>query len=134
MAEQFNSEVHVNDAAAVIRDKEELEMLSADLLARFSVLVLRRLGLPPREVAMALDSECSVAVRLGAEPPTTRFEATACSNPSTRSGDKQGILTIRPKFTAAINLRRHQSIAPAQPSSPTTLQQALQEQAIQYGA
>ena len=70
--------------------------MSADLLARLLVLVLRRSGLPPREVAMALDSECSVAVRLGAKPPATEFgaSATAGSNLSTRSGDKQGILTI----------------------------------------
>ena len=73
LAEQLNSKVHVNDAAAVTRDKEELETLSADLLAGLSVLVLRRSGIPPREVAMALDSECSVAVRLGAKPPTTGF-------------------------------------------------------------
>ena len=76
---------------------------------------------------MALDSKCSVAVRLSAKPLTTKFGAgaTACSNQSTRSGDKQGILTIRPKFTAGCNLRRNQSIAPAQPSSLTTLEQAI---------
>ena len=37
--------------------------------------------------------------------------------------DKQGILTIRPKVTAACNLRRYQSLA--QPTLPTTLEQAV---------
>ena len=117
----------MDNPAVVAKDKEELETLSADLLARLSVLVLRKSGLTPREVEMALDLECSVAVRLGAKPPITDFGAgaTACSNLPTRSVDKQGILTIRPKFTAACNLMMYQSLAPAQPTLPTTLKQAI---------
>ena len=93
VAVQLNSKGHVDDAAVLARDKEELERLSAGLLARLSALVLRSAGFPPREGATALDFDWSVAVRRGAKPPVTKVggDATACSNPSRWSSGKQGI-------------------------------------------
>ena len=38
-----------------------IEMSSAALLAKLSILVIKSVGFSPREVVMALDSECSVA-------------------------------------------------------------------------
>ena len=49
----------------------------------------------------------------------------ACSNPSRWSVNKQGILTVRPKIIAACNLLRFRSLAPAQPTFPTPLEQAV---------
>ena len=49
------SKIHGDDAAGVVKDKEELEVLSADLLTRLSVRVLRKADFPPMEVVLALD-------------------------------------------------------------------------------
>ena len=101
--------------------------MSAGLLARLSALVLRNAGFPPREVVTTLDLDRSVAVRLGVKPPVTKTGAgaTARSNPSRWSVDKQGFLTIRPKITAACNLMRCRSLALAQPTFPITFEQAV---------
>ena len=119
--------MHWDDPAVVAKDKEELETLSAGLLARLSVLVLRKPGLTPKDVEMAKESECSVAVRPGARPPITELGAgpTAGLILPTRSVDKQGIFAIQPKFTAAYNLMMYQSLALAQPTIPTTLEQVI---------
>ena len=73
VAVQLNSKGHVDNAAVVARDTEELEWLSPDLLVRLSAMVLRNAGLPPRKGVTALDSACSVPVRLGAKPPAPRL-------------------------------------------------------------
>ena len=63
---------------------------------------------------------------LSAKPPVTLTGPgpTALLSLSGISVDKQGILTIRPKIMAACNLKRFQSLAPAQPTIPTTFGQA----------
>ena len=106
--------MQADDLAVGAKDREDLGTLSTDLLAKWLLLVLRKQGLSPKEVELALESEGSMAVRPGAKPPITEFGAgpTAGSSLPTRS-------------SAASIPRRYQSIAPAQPSSPTTLEQAI---------
>ena len=101
-------------------------MMSADLLARLSAMVLRKADFPPMEVMSALVSMYPVAVRPGAKPPAivSGPGATALPSLSEMSVDKQGILTIRPKIMAVPNLKRFQSLAAAQPNSPSTFGQA----------
>ena len=107
------------DTAVVAKDKEDLERLSA--------LVQRSAGFPPREEVTAIDLDWSVAVRRGAKPPVTEIgaDATAHSNPSIWSVGKQGILTVRPKITTTCNLTKCRSLALTQPTSPSTLEQAI---------
>ena len=50
VAVQLNSKGFSDVVLVIARNKEELETWSADLLARSSVMVLRMVGSPPKEV------------------------------------------------------------------------------------